>query len=165
MPTISDLYDSGCFSEGQRNNILKRVEGALASHEDKTVVLQDSLGELAWSYSTGGISCGRSLRSLMLDEAIFLINSGLVEEAKEFISALLAMYHSPEYINEKGWFSFKVTITELHNVSHRIWLLTAAKVIGVNDMPEIAICTDKYILAMVDRSKSARREQRAKNKG
>lgn len=102
MPNVLDLYESDSISVTQKNHILKRVEEAFASHEDKTVVLQDSLGELAWRYSEGGISVGCSLRGVVLDEAIICFDSGFTENTKELIAILLAMYHSPKYINKKN---------------------------------------------------------------
>ncbi len=125
MPKVADLYDSDSFPVAQKNHILKRVKTALALREDVATVLQHNLGELAWSYSTGGISGGRSLRSVVLDEAIICFDFGFNENTKELIAILLAMYHSEKYINEKRWFDFHVTLTELP-IQHRIWLLTVA---------------------------------------
>ena len=75
------------------------------------------------------------------------------------MAILLAMYHSPEYINEKKWFDFHVTITGLP-LQHRIWLLTAASALEITDMPEIVLCTDEYVHACVDKAKAKRREKR-----
>jgi hypothetical protein len=158
MIKVADLYSGGYFTALQTSRILSQVSRPFLQKEDKVQIAKHAIGELSWSYSTGGISAGRSLRSVVLDEAISCLNSDLIEETKELIAVLLAMYHSADYINKKNWYDYHVTMESLP-VQHRIWLLTIAYGLNVTEMPDITTCTDEYIFALVATSKTTRRKK------
>jgi hypothetical protein len=164
MPKLFDLYLGDRFPVTQKELILKQVNGAFVKGKAKGVIAEECFQNLIHSYHAEGLSCGRSIRSILLDEAVFCFNAGFVEGSKELIAILVALYHSIEYINEQLWYGDRVSLDGI-SVHDRVLLLTIATALGVITLPEIDICSERHIYTSIDRIKIERKETRNKSKG
>lgn len=103
-------------------------------------------------YDLGGISVGRSLRSVLLDLAIDLLKYRYLEDLDKVIGILVAMYHSQEYINKNNWYDFDITFEDLP-MRERILLVSAAISFGTKVVPDIDTCTEEYIWEVINTAK------------
>ncbi|MAG12457.1 hypothetical protein CL630_01450 [bacterium] len=98
--------------------------------------------EVCRGYDSGGHSCGRSLRSGILEKVFSWLTDGYEEKAKCGLSILLAMYYDYEYINESGWFGHesghKIESVAESPLRDRIHLSAAAFSLGLDEIPDIA---------------------------
>lgn len=156
MPKLLDVVNDARLSEKQKAFIWKRVHEYSPKGKPKLDIAKDCLSNLWQIYDSGGISVGRSLRAAILEEAHSLIEAGLFQAAKTLLAILVAMYYSPEYINKNGWFDFVVCIEDLPLLD-RTYLVPAVPALGVDEIPDISLCTLEHIKALLDDGKDTRR--------
>ena len=157
MPQISDLHKDCSHQGSQREYIKRKVKEVLEDSLDQDSKVRRCIRRLWSRYDSGGISIGRSLRAVLLEETYQLLESGLIDEAKELLAVMIAMYHSPEYINEHKWFDYEVSI-DLLPVEERILLLAVASILGVVKVPDITTCTDDYVFSLTQKVGRKRKE-------
>ena len=159
MPKLLDVVNDERFSPRQKTYIWKRVHEYSPEGKSKLDIAKDCLKRLWQIYDSGGISVGRSMRAEILEEAYSLIEVGLLEEAKGLLAILVVMYYSPEYINKNKWYDFEVSVDELPLLD-RTYLVPAALALGIDDVPDISVCSLDYIGTLLDDAEDKRRNLR-----
>ncbi len=159
MPKLIDVINDSRLSEKQKAFIWQHVDRYSPLGKPKLDVAKDCLSKLWEIYDLGGISMGRSIRACLQEEAWALIEVNLLEEAKELLAILVAMYYSPEYINKNDWYDFSIGITDLP-LHDRTYLVPAVLALGVEDIPDISLCTLQHIKTLLDDAREKRRNLR-----
>lgn len=140
MTSIVALYKSSEVSEGQKKYFWEKVNEILSQSSDKKMLVLKSLNYVWRCYDTGGISMGRSLRSLLLDRLIKDVTVDDMEHAKRIIAVMIAMYHDHRYIERSGWYDYKLDFGLYgSSLDERINLSVVAFVLGSeNKIPIIS---------------------------
>lgn len=152
MTNIKALYDNPEVNSGQRDYFWEKVSEILIQQEKgKIFILKESLRYMYQRYDCGGHSCGRSMRSLLLEEAMRDIRSEDFESAGKIFSIIVAMYHNHEYIEKHGWYDFKMDFGLYgSSIDERIHLSVLAFLTGVeNEIPDISNFTKQDFLAFL----------------
>ncbi len=161
MQKIAEIRNDARIPEAQRLHVEARIKAIKSRKEDTLSIVMYCLQEIYISYDNGGISVGRSVRALLLEEATCLLRVGCTNEAKKLVAILVAMYYSPLYINEHGWFDFETTI-ELLPLVERIFLLAVSDLLEIQEVPEVSDCTIEHIQHLVGKNEAKRRALRGK---
>lgn len=148
--SIKALYENEDVPLGQRNFFWKEVHHILGS-PDKEEIVTRSLSYLYQRYDYGGHSCGRSLRSLLLESAIREVRAGGMASAGKKIALLVAMYHSHAHIDKSGWYDFPLDFGIYgSSLEERIHLAAVAFSMGVEDqIPDISAFTKEDFFAFL----------------
>lgn len=152
MPNLLDLCNDKRFSETQKMYFWKRVFENSSQDIDSFVVAYNCMREVWVKYDYGGISVGRSLRATLIELAFDCLEFRYLGELEQLIGILIAMYHSPEYINANKWFDYEITIQELP-MGERIFLVSAAMALGITFVPDISVCTQEYLLECISKGR------------
>lgn len=114
------------------------------------------LGRLGYCYSVGGHSCGRSMRSLILDQSMLWLRGddgtperSSVRKAKTAVSILVAMHYDYRYINKHRWFDFELKATGDVPLQDRELISATAFALRVIMIPEMSEWLDDRILAFI----------------
>ena len=152
MTTLKELYEHPEVSVGHRSFFWHRVNDIFSKSEDKINIALQSLCYMFQRYSTGGISAGRSLRSLLLDRLLNDVRGGNFEHARKIIATILAMYHSHEYIEKTKWYDFPLDFGLYGSfLEERIQFSVVALALGAeNDIPDISNFTEEDFLNLLD---------------
>ena len=97
----------------------------------------------------GGHSCGRSLRSVLLEGIQVKLREKDLNTAKLYLGILLAMYHDYRYINRHHWFDYKLEGMRDLPLFDRIPLCAAAFALGVDELPNLSDWPNQKILSLV----------------
>lgn len=139
MRSFALLCNDPSIPEGQRKRFCEKVIESLSIDQPLKEIALISFRELWIRYDTGGISCGRSLRAALLEEIISAVNQ---EKEEEFVrvplSILLGMYHDHAFINANGWYDFEIGHFSESDLSHRVWLSTAAFCLEVDEVADMS---------------------------
>jgi hypothetical protein len=156
MTKLLELCNDVRFSERQKSFFWGSVETSLRSYgKNYLTVAERCMSEVWIRYDLGGISIGRSLRAVVLEQSFDLLRKGFLLETIELVSILVAMYHSPDYINTHRWFDYPITIEDLP-ITERAFLVTALMSLTCFldvEIPDISLCTSEYILKRVEEGK------------
>lgn len=158
---LVDLCNSSSFNDDQKKFFWKNVlvyfsENPFSQPND---IANSCLTKLWLLYNRDGVSTVRSLRTTILELAIDLLDAYCVKEVEALVAILVAMYHSPEYINSHCWFTNEVSNDNLP-VEERVLLSTALIALGSRYVPDITECTDSYILEHINAGKEKKRSFR-----
>lgn len=158
---LVDLCNSSSFNNFQKSFFWRHVlahfsENPFSSPFD---IANSCLTTLWVQYDRGGISIGRSLRTVLLELAIDLLDLSCVKEAEKLIAILVAMHHSPSYINSQKWLDYEVDEESLP-MGERVLLCAALIALGLRYIPDIEECTDSYIWEHVNAGKEKKRSFR-----
>lgn len=161
MPKLTDVINDERFLPAQKARIWNKVKEYSPEGKPKLDIAKDCLNQLWQIYDSGGISVGRSMRACLQEEAWELIEVNLLEEAKELLAILVAMYHSPEYINQNKWYD-NMPIDSMSELplNDRTFLIPAVLALGVEDIPDISLCTLEHIGTLLDEAEEKRRNLR-----
>ena len=122
------IIDPG-FSENQKD-ILRTTTTELGElHGRGADGARSCLIPLQQEYSAGGISLGRSLRSVIMDKLLLLLpfydNPDATERVNTLLSILVAMYYSPSYMESNDWYDG--SIRDMRDLPiHKTALVSAA---------------------------------------
>lgn len=151
MKSLIVLCHDPVIPEGQRKRFCRAVVESISTDDDLLHVAVEHLRLLWIRYDSGGISVGRSLRSALLEkvvdtliadedrqESLETITPSEIGRAKKLLSILLGMYHDHVFINQGGWYDFKLDHFSEGDLSHRIWLSVAAFCLDLDEVADMA---------------------------
>jgi hypothetical protein len=140
MPALVDLCNNKKFGNSQKKYFWRKVEEIRLQEGGAKVKALGCLVEVWKGYDMGGHSYGRSLRSFLLEFIISSIEKNEdkdTEKIKLTLSILIAMYFDYKYINEHGWFDYKLENHCELPLKERILLCSAGFLLEVDDIPDI----------------------------
>lgn len=152
MPSLKVMCDSKKISVPQREYFWEEVNAVLSKEGDRIDIALECLTRVWTGYDMGGHSCGRSLRSFLLEFVISTLKeqkSEDVDKIKLALSILVAMYFDYKYINQQKWFDFKLEGVRDLPLAERIPLCAAAFLLGIDDIPDIAYWPQEFILNLI----------------
>jgi hypothetical protein len=151
MRSLVLLCSDPMIPEKQRRKFCEDVVGYVSLDLPWKDIALKALRMLWARYDSGGISCGRSLRSALLEKIIHCIDEDKeLSTMRHCFSILLGMYHDPEFVNTASWYDYEISHFFEVDLSHRIWLATAAfslELDEVADMNEWPIERIRILLA------------------
>ncbi len=123
----------------QKERFCERIIESLSEDKRLIEIALENLRQLWVRYDTGGISCGRSLRSSLLGKLILLFDEDEnTTEGRMLLSILLGMYYDPAFINTNDWYDYEIGHFCEVEFTHRLWLATAAFALGVDEVTDTA---------------------------
>lgn len=144
-------HDSG-IPERQKNIFCSNLLDLLCTNQAPVEIALVSLRLLWTRYDTGGISVGRSLRSLLLDEIISVLakrSRGGEERVRVLLSVLLGMYHDHSYIRAMSWYDYPVHHFSDSSLLHRVWLSAAAFSLEIDEVAEMSEWSTDRLLTLL----------------
>ncbi|MEK7126345.1 MAG: hypothetical protein AAB835_02575 [Patescibacteria group bacterium] len=143
MKLLKNLVNDTGIPKSQRKAFNADVKALLREGGKGVSGALFCLGRLGYCYSVGGISCGRSMRSLILDQSMFWLlgvnetpERSSVRKARTAISILVAMHYDYGYINKSRWFDFELKAIGDIPLQDRELVSAAALALGINKIPE-----------------------------
>ena len=133
-------HDPG-IPERQKNVFCSKLLELVGSNQTAVEIALCSLRLLWVRYDTGGISVGRSLRASLLEESLSLLAKNPHRgrgRVGALLSILLGMYHDHRYINTMGWYDYEVGHFSESDLMHRVWLVTAAFSLEIDDVADMS---------------------------
>lgn len=137
MYSLKKMCQDERFPASQREYFFEEVGKLKSVKGEKYQVARELLSEIWDGYDKGGHSVGRSLRSVLLEAVMKWLDQNQNEKVKVAFSVLIAMHFDYEYINQKGWFDYKLTGIEDTPVRDRIPLCAVAFLLEVDDIPSM----------------------------
>jgi hypothetical protein len=135
------FWKSFCVTKAREEFILRALSEEKNKNPEKSDIekARISMSELWSLYDLGGISVGRSLRSVILETVTECMDFGLEEESKYLVSLLIRMYHDVEYINRYNWYDFEVDLESLPLRELKI-LIMIGTFLEIENIPDILEC-------------------------
>ncbi len=152
MTSVKALYANSGVSSGHREFFFKKLS-EVQKNVGGTPIEKAYLSlQYVWRcYDTGGISVGRSLRALLIERALKLLKRNDVGPASIIVAHLVAMYHNHAYIEECGWYDYRLDFGLYgSSIQERVHLVAAAYALKVaGSIPDITNLTKDDFLRLV----------------
>jgi len=150
MKSLKALYQGTEINESQKAQFREEIRRIKDISPIRNKVLEHCLLDIAQEYSQGGISSGRSLRSMLLDQARWWLKHRAPEKAKVALSVLISMYHDVEYINSQSWYDFKIENNNGVPIVERINLCVIAEIMGIDELPDMSDWPAQAIVDLIN---------------
>jgi hypothetical protein len=156
LSKLEIFWQKHCLTENRKAYLLKSIQKIRDEHPEKSdhEKVRFLMRSLWTSYDLGGISVGRSLRSVILEQATECFDFNLMEESKYLVSLLICMYHNPSYINRNGWYDFTVSVENMP-VGEVSILVSIGTFFNLEDIPDISECEAEKIFSFVNKCSDA----------
>lgn len=147
---LSEVFgENWIANEAQREYFCNLVMRILTPNRSIDSIIEENLQTIRVRYDYGGISLGRSLRSIILDSTLKNLREKNYAKTKECIRILLAMYYNKDYINNHHWYDFRVE--EFPYDNFEIYILSAVwMLLNIDEIPDIHSYDTKTILEICE---------------
>ena len=150
MPSLIHLCNDSGFPVLQQMWFDEQVTKLLSQNLPPHEIIIQCLRKVWHKYDTGGHSCGRSLRSLILEKMQKWLIEGKMLQVRCALSILLAMYYDYKYINANNWYDFKLEDVWDLPLEERIFFSTIAFVLELDDIPLMGDWPHQRILTFLN---------------
>lgn len=157
MPSLQTLCTNRDFPEGQKTYAETQVKRLLAEGGTGIPGALFCIRRLWDSYDRGGHSLGRSLRSFILERVMEWLGTRDqpttrtdVHKAKAIFAVLVAMHYDYQYINEHGWFDYRLEGPADIPVRDRTLVTAAALALDIDEIPSLTEWNYEQILTFLN---------------
>lgn len=156
MRSLKVLCNDPGFSKMQREYFKTEVHVLLAEGGRGINGGLFCLRHLWRCYDAGGHSMGRSMRSLILEQAMSWLRGDSsvggkrqIKKANTALSVLVAMHYDYEYINRHRWFDIPLESMWDLPLRDRVLVSAAAMALNIDDIPSLDEWPDDRILTLI----------------